>query len=37
LSNINLEGLTEQEKAAVLKILEEYSASGSSKTLQDLE
>ena len=37
LSNINLEGLTEQEKAAVLKILGEYSQTGESETLKNLE
>ena len=37
MSNINLDGLTAQEKEAVLKILEEYSATGSSKTLAELE
>lgn len=37
MSNINLEGLSEQEKAAVLKILDEYSKDGSSKLLSELE
>lgn len=35
--NVDLSGLSEQEKAAVLKILEEYSKTGESKTLTNLE
>jgi len=37
LQDIDLNGLTPQEKEAVLKILGEYSQTGESKTLKDLE
>ena len=37
MSNINLEGLSEQEKQAVLQILDEYSKDGASKLLSELE
>ena len=37
LSNINLDGLTEQEKVVAMQILNEYSKNGFSKTLQELE
>ena len=37
LSNINLDGLSPEEQAAVMKILEEYSQSGSSQTMADLQ
>lgn len=37
LESINLDGLTEQEKSAVLQILKEYSEDGTSKTFNDLQ